>query len=239
MKKIIPIMLILLIILTGCSSGPSGSPLESVTVEWKDGVIYYDGEATALTSYNGVEAEIENGNGGLNYTFLLDNATDVTSISVNTQNILEENMDKLGKKFYYTEYLGSQFTMAASLGSDYWNVCRVSLSGEDSKLVATYASDYIDTFMLTIETVYCDFGPFKLGADGYTTEVRTDCALIESIIKVSKNTYDCPNTYTVTQGDKEYLLQKGESKNYDYYMYEGYLIQSAKGIDISMYIDFD
>lgn len=236
MKKIIPILMTCALCLTGCSS--SVSPTSDITVGWENGVISIGGKATALTSYSGYEATIENGNAGLTYNFSLDNATDVTNLSVNVQGIMEENMDKYKGKYYYTEYLGSSLTMADSLGDDMWEVCQVLTNDLAANMVANYASDYMDTVKLTNGQVYVDFGKFTFGNQYDQVTVRSDCALISGIAKVSNGTYDCTQTVSVTQNNKEYQLMKGSSSKYDYYTYEGYLIQLGAGLDITQYITF-
>lgn len=236
MKKIIPILMTCALCLTGCSS--SVSPTSDITVGWENGVISIGGKATSLTSYSGYEATIEGGNAGLTYNFSLDNATDVTNLSVNVQGIMEENMDKYKGKYYYTEYLGSSLTMADSLGNDMWEVCQVLTNDLAANMVATYASDYMDTVKLTNGQVYVDFGKFTFGNQYDQVTVRNDCALISGIAKVSNGTYDCTQTVSVTQNNKEYQLMKGSSSKYDYYTYEGYLIQLGAGLDITQYITF-
>lgn len=236
MKKIIPILMTCVLCLTGCSSNVS--PTSDITVGWENGVISIGGKATSLTSYSGYEATIEGGNGGLDYQFSLDNATDVTNLSVNVQGIMEENMDKYKGKYYYTEYLGSSLTMADSLGNDMWKVCQVITNDLAATMVATYASDYMDSVQLTNGQVYVDFGKFTFGNQYDQVTVRSDCALISGIAKVSNGTYDCTQTVSVTQNNKEYQLMKGSSSKYDYYTYEGYLIQLGAGLDITQYITF-
>ena len=236
MKKIIPVLMTCVLCLTGCSS--KVSPKSDITVGWENGVISIGGKATALTSYSGYEAIIENGNAGLTYNFALDNATDVTNLSVNVQGIMEENMDKYKGKYYYTEYLGSSLTMANSLGNDTWEVCQVLTNDLAAAMVANYASDYMDSVSLTEGQVYVDFGKFVFGNAYDQVTVRTDCALISGIAKVSNGTYDCTQTVSVTQNNKEYQLMKGSSSKYDYYTYEGYLIQLGAGLDITQYITF-
>lgn len=229
--------MLLLTVLTGCSK--KVDPTKDVTVKWDNGVIKIDGKATAITSYKGYEATINGGNCGLDYFFMLDSAKDVTNIGANTQAILEENMDKIKGKFYYTEYLGSKLTMASDIGNDNWIVCQVLTNGNQPTVVANYASDYIDDLVLTNAQVYVDFGPFKFGNAYDIVEVRNDCALIQSVAKVSKDVKNCTEPYVCVQNDKEYHLMKYSSGKYDYYTYEGYLIQVAAGLDINNYITFD
>lgn len=230
------VLLLCVLLLTGCSS--KTDPTSDLTVSWNNGVIQINGKDTALTSYCGYAASIAGGQGGIDYNFSLDTATDVTNISVNVQGVLEENMEKHKGKFYYTEYLGSKFTMAQPLGNDNWMICEVLTNGLTASMVAAYASDYMDTISLTNGQVYVDFGSFKFGNDFDVVTVRTDCALIQGVAKVSQGTYDCTQTVSVMQNNKEYQLMKGSSSKYDYYTYDGYVIQLAAGLDVGQYITF-
>ena len=167
------IMVLLLTLLTGCSD--TQNVTSDVTVGWESGVIKFGKDASALSEYSGYSAIIEGGNGGLTYSFMLDNAKDVTNISINTQGILEENMDKYKGKFYYTEYLGSKLTMASRLSGDDWIVCQVITNGQPATAVAAYASDYIDQIKMTNAQVYVDFGSFVFGTPYDAVTVRNDC----------------------------------------------------------------
>ncbi len=236
MKKIVPVLMLLLICLTGCSSGYD--PAADVTIKWENGVTSYKGTTFAVDSYNGFSAKAASGQGGLGYTLTLDAANDVTSITVNTQGILEENMDKYKGGYYYTEYLGSNLTYAREVGTGTWAVCQVLTNGTEPSLVSTYAEQYVSSVPLTNGQVYVDFGSFVFGTDYDIVEVRPDCALISGIAKVSMGTHDCSTPVTVTQNNKEYQLMKGSSAKYDYYLYDGYLIQLSGGLDISSYIKF-
>lgn len=236
MKKMLPILLLLLLCLTGCSN--TADPSADVTIKWENGVMSYGGKSFDLDSYMGYQASVDSGQGGLSYTLMLDSAKDVTNIGVNTQGVLEENMDTYKGNFYYTEYLGSRLTMAKNLGGDNWGVCQVITQDTNAQLVATYAEEYLSKVPLTNAQVYVDFGDFVFGNAYDIVEVRPDCALISGVAKVSQGTYDCNTPVSVVQGKKEYQLMKGSSAKYDYYTYNGYLIQLSGGLDISNYIKF-
>ena len=236
MKRIILASLLSLMLLTGCSKGNNVNA--DVTVKWDNGVIYMNGKATEVTSYNGYTATIANGNLGLTYLFSLDNAKDVTNLGVNTQQILEENMDKLKDKFYYSEYLGTKLTMASNVGGDDWIVCQVYTDGNPTATVANFASNYIDALQLTNNQVYVDFGDFKFGNTYDVVEVRTDGAVITGVAKVSREDKNCVDPVTIIQNDKEYHLTKRSAGNYEYYAYNGYTITMATGLDINNYITF-
>lgn len=237
MKKWLPMLLLLALCLTGCSSG-SANPDEDVTIKWENGVMSYKGTTFAVDSYSGYEAHVGSGTGGLSYDITIDTATDVTNITLNYQGIVEENMDKYKGGFSYSEYLGSILTYARSIGKDTWSVCQVRTQGTDLTLCQTYAEQYVSNVPMTNGQVYVDFGSFIFGNSTDLVEVRPDCALISGIAKVSLDTHDCSTPVVVVQGKKEYQLMKGSTAKYDYYQYDGYLIQIAGGLDISQYIQF-
>lgn len=236
MKKMLPICLLLFLCLTGCSS--KADPNGAVTIKWENGVTSYNGTVFAVDEYNGYSAYTESGEGGLSYTQSIDSAKDVTHITVNAQGVEEENMTKYKGCFWYTEYLGSMFTMAKDLGNDNWSVCQVVTNGTAPELCATYTEHYVSNVPLTNGQVYVDFGSFIFGTDYDVVIVRPTCALITGVAKVSQGTYDCNTPVSVMQNNKEYQLMKGSSAKYDYYMYDGYLIQLSAGLDPAQYIKF-
>lgn len=226
-----------LMLLTGCSKG-NGNVNSDVTVKWENGIIFMNGKSTAVTEYNGYSANIVGGDLGLTYNFTLDNAKDVTNLTVNTQEILEENMDKVKGKFYYTEYLGSKLTMADNLGNDNWLVCQVYTDGNQVPTVANFAANYMDILQMTNNQVYVDFGEFKFGNTYDVVTVRGDGAVITGVAKVSTENKNCIDPVTIIQNNKEYQLTKRSSGKYDYYSYDGYTITLAAGLDINNYIIF-
>lgn len=236
MKKVIPVLLVFVLLLTGCSSSQDIS--DNVTVKLENGVIKFGNTATSFTEYKGYTASVTGGMGGIDYTLTLDSAVDVTNITVNVQGIVQEDMDTLKGKYYYTEYLGSRFTMADNIGGDDWIVLQCTTNNLPAATIANYASNYIDEIKMTNAQVYVDFGDFIFGNDYDEVIVRTDCALISGVAKVSVGTYNTTSSVTVVQDNKEYQLMKGSSNKYDYYTYGNYVIQVAAGLPVESYITF-
>lgn len=230
-------LVLCLVCLTACSSKKQDVNSD-ITIKWEAGTMYFGDTAVELSEYKGYGATVMGGKGGLDYTFMLDNAKDVTNLTINAQEILEENMEKYKGKFWYTEYLGSILTMAKNMGGDDWMVVQCITQNQNPDMIAAYCSDYLDTVTLTNGQVYVDFGSFTLGTPYDTVIVRPDGALITGIIKVSDGYKDCNTPVSVFQNNKEYQLMKTSSSKYDYYMYDNKLIQVAAGFDISQYITF-
>lgn len=237
MKRMLTILLLCVLCITGCSKS-AADPNSDVVITWENGQIMYDGEDTGLTKYSGYQATIEGGKGGLTYEWMLDNAKDVTNITINYQGILQEDMDKYRGMYYYSEYLSSKITCAKEIAPETFLVCQVVLNDVQPATAAAYVSEYMENIPLTNGKVSVDFGDFTFGNDYDVIEVRNDCALILGTAKVSKGTYDTTSTVSVIQDNKEFQLQKGSSTKYDYYVYNDYVIQLAAGLDINNYIKF-
>lgn len=237
MRKIkLLILPLLLVCLMGCSKT---DPNEPITVKWENGTTTINGNQVYFTEYSGTNATIEAGQGGYDWYLAIDTAKDVTSITVNNQGIQEENMDTFKKKFYYTEYLNTQFTMAANIGVDTWAICKTYTErNSEPNVTAAYASEYIDLIPLTYNQVKVDFGSFIFSSEYDTVIVRPSCALVSGVIKVSADAHACSESYTIIQNDKEYQLMRDCGKKYDYYTYDGLTIQILAGMDISEYITF-
>lgn len=233
MKKRIILLLSIVLLLTGCSSY---DPNKEVKVGWADGTITYNGKPTQLTMYMGTVAEANPGNGGQEYYFSYEpGAADASNISANTQGILMQDMVKYNGKWYYTEYLGSKFTMAQEIASNTFQICQVMLTST-TDLTAKYASDYLDTFCLTEVNYKVDFGDFYFGSGYEMPKITNEGSSISGIAKVSVGSKGASEPFELVQGDKTYTFMKTSTEKYDYYEYNGFLIQLAGGISLSDYI---
>ena len=237
MKKVITILMTLCLLLTGCSSG-SKNPDGDVTVKWQAGQIFFGSKTLPIVTYSGYEATISDG--VYQYDLSIDEVKDLTMLSVNTQGIEEINMDKYKGMFGYGEYLGTKYTLVRKVADGLCYVCQVSSSNMDEAIVQTKMAGYLEDIVLTNGQVYCQFGDeFVFGNDYDVVTVRADGAVISGIAKVTAGTKaECNTPYMVTQGKKEYQLMKYSTSKYDYYSYNGYLIQLAAGMSIESYITF-
>lgn len=225
------------LLLTACSSY---DPVADITVGWENGEILYDGKPTGLTEYSGDSASASPGQGGLTYNFSLDTDTvSVENISVNIQGITSDNMTKLKGKYWYTEYLGSVLTMASEVADSTYMVCQAYVENQSPDLVATYASNYLDSFRLTNGHVYVDFGPFVFGSGYDYIKVTKSGASISGVAKVTYESKGCDTPYTLQVDDKTTVsLMTKNTEKYTYYEYEGYCIQMASGLDLNTYVKF-
>lgn len=222
-------------LLAGCSNAdPSGD----LTVKWENGAISAGGKVVPYSSYKGYEATISTPN--INFTFCIEETNDLTQMTVNQQAIAETDMETYQGMKGYEEFLGTKYTLCKNVGGNTWFVGQAT--SDDRNLTETMKAQlaaYLKDVTLTNGQVYVDFGSFKFGNTYDVVEVRPDCALIIGVAKVSQGTNElCTTPITIQQGNKEYQLVKGSSAKYDYYMYDGYLIQIAIGMDINNYITF-
>lgn len=236
MKKVICLALILVLCLTGCSSG--GLADGPVKVKLEGGKLNINGTVTDVTEYNGYTATIANGKLNMEYKFVLDPAVDVTSLSVNVQGVQEENMDKVGDAFYYLEYLGTVMTVAKKVGKDMWMVCQVYVQGNEPSALAKIVKDYMDTITLTENGVIVEFDGFEFKSDYGDVVVRPDCALVKGQAKVSMVPKDCNTPVVINQDGHDYSLMKTSTAKYEYYSYNGCTIQVVAGMPLTDYIKF-
>lgn len=233
MKKLTILFLSIVLLLTGCSKY---DPTKEVNVGWADGKITYNGKPTELTMYAGNVAEAMAGNGGQDYFFTYEpGAADASNITANTQGVLVQDMVKFNGKLYYTEYLDSKFTMAQELAENTFQICQVMLSSTKD-LTAKYASDYLDSFCLTGINYKVDFGDFYFGSGYEMPKITNSGASISGIAKVSKDSKGASEPYDFIQGNDTYPMMYMTTGKYDYYEYNGFLIQVASGISLSDYI---
>ena len=238
MKKTLALLLMLMLCLTGCSSANIGTN-NNITIKWENGVMSYKGTTIPCTEYNGYSGTAI-GSDGNTWNLFLDPAKDFTSITTNTQMVMEENMDSYKGYKYYVEYLNTQMTFAGTADESYKKVAMTTnTAGITADMSKVAAANILDAVPMTNGIINVDFGPFVFGTEYDVVTVRTDCALIPGVIKVSQGTYETTSTASIVQGKKEFQIPYGSSQNYDYYVYEGYLIQIVKGMDISYYIKFD
>ena len=238
MKKHLMILLMMLsVLLTACSKY---DPLGPYTCKWENGAVKFKGGTVTVTEYTGSTCTIKNGSGGLTYNFTLDtSAKDPSNIELNRQGVTMDNMTKFKDKYYYAEYLGTVLTMVKPVieGQAYM-VCQVATQSLDNNAVAKYASDYMDAIALTNGTLYCDFGPFKFGNDYSQIIVREDGASVTGTIKVSQGSKGASSPVQLTSGKKTIDCLMMSTDKYDYYEYEGFLIQTIKGVLPTDYITF-
>lgn len=244
-KKLIAILVLVLSVfgLVGCGDKVATGPTDDVVVKWNGATIEYGGNVLTLSSIKSGYAEVSSdisadGNG---YTFMLDSAKDVTNITVNTQGVLQENMDKYKDMFYYTEYLNSKCTGAFNIQDDYWAVGQcANTMGLAAGLLATNIYNQLTVIPLTNGALYVDCGGmFTFGDEWSDVELRPEKCLIPGIIQVLPGTKAEPTgETTIMQGDKAFTLGTFSTESFDYYTYGGFTIQAAKGVNITTYIKF-
>lgn len=223
--------------LAGCSSDTVGIT-DDVTVEWKDGVISFNGNVLQVDTYTGSTATATLATGG-NVNMMLDEVKDLGWLTWNTQGIEEGAMDTYKKGKYFSEYLGTKVTVAYPLveGEAYAVASGATSGSVEADVAALY--DMLSKVPFTNASVYVDFGDFVFG-DGFSgMEVRPDAAVIAGVCKVSLGSLDKATTpYVINSGKTEYTLYTYTDSKYAYYTYDGYLIQLALGLRLEDYVKF-
>lgn len=234
-KRLLALLILVVMLLQGCSS--SYDPNGPLTMEWENGSIKYKGKDTGLTAYYGYSAEAIGGQGGIDYNFSLDtDCASVANITPNTQGVEEADMSSYKKIKYYQEYLGTKLTAAEEVADQTYNVCQCYLNGNNPELAIQYVGQYMDNLRMTNGSFYVDFGPFTFGSGYDSIKLTNEGASVSGTIKITQGSKGAATPYTLTQDKKSANMMMTSTEKYDYYEYEGYLIQIAKGIDLSTYI---
>lgn len=245
MKKFVSVLLctLLLVCVMGCGQKVAADPAAPVTLSWDGYTLSHNGNILNITEHTGDAASVDKsiGLGGLGYRFAIDMSKDVTNISVNTQGILEENMDKIKDMFYYGEYNASVVTGARNIGGEYWAIGIANTEDTPMPLVAEHIRTYLETMPLTDKGLYVDVaGKFTFGSEWYNTIARPDKILVKDIIQVLPGqVHPKMDSYTFYKEDGTALSGMFASTDaYDYYYYDGFTIQCAKGVNMADFIKF-
>lgn len=245
MKRFLSMLMCVLMVVSivGCGGSKSAAdPGESVTLSWNGYALSFDGNALNISEHKGNEVIIDSaiGANGMYYSIALDMSKDVTNLTINNQGILEEDMSKLKGMFYYTEYNNTIMTSAMNLGGEYWGTCRSNV-GAAVLLVAECMLKYLTTIPLTDNTLYVDCGgKFIFGSEWYPTIARPDKILVTEVIQVLPGqVHPQMESYTFYKEDGTALAGMfASTDSYDYYYYDGFTIQCAKGVNLSDFIKF-
>lgn len=239
LKRIIPLVLLCTMVLTGC--GMKHPTTEKVTVQWDHGVISFGGDAVPLTKYTGIEAEyiVDNNQDAIRYS--IDECDDLSFATVNTAGITTDNMDNYKGNLCYGEYMSTRVTMFMKADAKNWYyVCQRTTSSTPKEQMLAESYKSLSNIQLTQGEVGVKFGSsFELYSPYYTPTVTPKGALINGVLKVTEEDKpECVELYEVQQGKKTFTLYKYSAGSYDYYTFDGYLITASAGTDISEYIIF-
>lgn len=222
--------------LAGCSS--SSGPHDNITLEWKSGIITYNGKTLSVDSFDGVHATATTATGS-SVTMQMEQVKDLGWLEYNTQGIEEMNMNDYKKGKWYSEFLDTKITVAYPIiDHEIYAAGWAPVTGQVNADVSI-VYDLLSTIPWTDGGVKVNFGDFTLGAEYAEVIVRPDSCLITGLIKVSEGYSDkCTNPYVVQGSKSEYTLYMYSDVKYTYYSYDGYLIQTGLGIPLEDYIHF-
>lgn len=244
MKKFVKYVFVCLTALTlvGCGKDAVADPGGSVTLEWDGYTLSFDGKPLAISEHRGNNVIVNSdvGTNGGYYNMALDISKDVTNLTINNQGIPEEEMSKLKDMFYYTQYNNTVMTAAYNLGGEYWATVQSNVSAA-VPLMAEAMYNYLTTIPFTDKTLYVDCGgKFTFGSEWYNTIARPGKILVTDVIQVLPGqVHPQMEPYTFYKEDGTSVQGMVASTDaYDYYYYEGFTIQCAKGASYSDFIKF-
>lgn len=241
MKKIIPLLLVICLCLTGCSK--KNNPDDPVTCQFDGTSFKIDNVAIdGLTSYNGYYADYD---ADYLLTVKLEQVDDLAYAEYNYFDISYDDMDLYRKKAYcWSMYGTTQQIMyypyyTAKDGAQYWlAMSAVNISYAQAQ---AYMWDIAEKIAMTNAEIYVQCGDEMLfGNDFSYPKVTNDFTSISGTIKISKKQDpECTEPFTVVQDEKNtYTLYKHDTDRYSYYQYGDWLIQTVFGIDLTEYIKF-
>ena len=227
-----------LVSLTACSKQPY-SPDGVCTFEWNNGVVSANGKT--LSNYSEIAGSGATWNNGTSELRVwIEDADDLGFISVNNQGIIQENMDKYKDAYYYTEYLGTQLTFIYTKTGSTRFIAQGNIASSNIEVLKKQLYDDLSNVLLTwgaTKVVINDL--FTFGNEYDQVKIRPDSCIISGVAKVSVGTKaECTTPYSYTQGKNTYDLMMYSSGKYDYYQYEGVIIQLAAGLSLADYVTF-
>ena len=224
--------------LTACSSQPY-SPDGTCNFTWDNGIISANGKALAnFSEISGSTAKWTNGTS--DFDVWIEESDDLGFLSVNSQGITQENMDKYKDAYYYTEYLGTMLTFIWTKIGNYRYIAQGNISNDNIEVVKKMLNDDLSKVLLTWGNTKVEMnGVLTFGNDYDQIIIRPSACLVKGVAKVSVGTKaECTTPYSHVQGKNTYELMTYSNGKYDFYTYEGLVIQLASGVALSDYITF-
>lgn len=154
----------------------------------------------------------------------------------NTLGVLEENMTKFKKAKYYSAHMGSQYYMHYPVGDGFIEgICYVYNNAVGVEVIVDTLYKYCENLVLSEDVKEIPVGDkITLLVEDRTYKIRNDEILIPGTIKISADDGSKIMDSIVQVGKKD--VAKTTVGNYDYYQYEGYIIQAIAGLDLSTYV---
>ena len=240
MKKILPLLILICLCLTGCSKA---DPTQPVTVQFNGSSFTVEGKEVNLTMFNGYKGEYIGDTYMINID--LEQVDDLAYAQYNHFQITYDDMDLYKNKAYCWSMYGSTQQIMyypyyeSKDGKLYW--LAMSIHGTSYEQGQVYMWDLAEKIKMTENNIYveCD-DDFVFGGEFAYPKVTNTYASVPGTIKISKaQDPACTEPFTVIQDEKHtYTLYKRDSDAYTYYQYGDWLIQTVFGIDLKEYIKF-
>ena len=227
MKTKIFCLTIVLSLLTGC--GAKESYLSSA-----GGVVYNNGIPTSVSEHTGTTASVTLSNGDkVNiYTCVGPDGCMHQNSGVGT-----DTMTKYNKAMYLTMYFDTYLYMYMKQGDKYiegsYNTNNENPTDLDSMVSTLYS--IMENIDVTSQYTYAVFNDcIKINSSD--VKVRTNEIIIPSIFRITNDAgkFTMTEVYTLADGT---TMGKASDTSYDYYTYNGIIIQLAKGNILESYIE--
>lgn len=209
----------------GCSSSES-------TVQWIGGEIINGSKVLSVTEYAGTEATTIIDNVGTIKYYLCNTMDDCDHNKASTS--IDDMTDFKGKSKYYTMYHGTEIFLYVPYGKafieSHMELVDVGVMSVEQAVEMMYNESkrlYIGDEVKTIN--FDDI--VEINVANRVFAVRKDEAIIPGLLRVKKDTGEITATEHVTIDKKS--VGKTSSTKYDYYQYNGIIIQAAIGSDPS------
>lgn len=230
MKNIVLSALIALSMsLVGCSN--------ERTVSLTNSQICIDGTATSLTEFCGYEAYHDLGTKGKIYYYLC--SGDIDNCMHNSAGVYEDDMLVYKNAKYYTLYHQTEVHMYYPIKGGYIE-SKASLVESDllpASAVVEMMYKEAESMFLSEEMTSVDYeGILDVNVSNREFKMRPKEIIIPEVLRVTKDDGSVKGGSSTMVGETPVL--KVSNTNYDYYQYNGTVIQIIAGFDISEYITF-
>lgn len=219
------LLLMLSMSLVGCSKKESIS---------SDGsTVYCNKKATNITEHKGYEAVRDLGTGG-KITYYICEVPNIDECTHNTAGVLEESMGAIKKAKYYTLYLDSYIYMYYPYDGYYieGNAIIEDSNSYTTQQVVNIMYEDMSKLILSNDMKTVSFAEkVEVNVADWDVRVRTDEIIIPGLLRIKIDDKSVIATSQITIQNKN--VGKASNEKYDYYQYDGILIQVTVGTDIN------
>lgn len=194
--------------------------------------IYCSGKATSITEHKGYEAVRDLGEGG-KITYYMCEVPKIDECTHNTAGVLEESMGTVKEAKYYTLYLDSYIYMYYPYNNYYieGNAIIDDTSAYSTQQVVNMMYEDMSKLVLSNDIKKVSFADkVEINIGDWDIKIRPDEIVIPGLLRIKLDDKSVIATSQTTIQKKN--VGKASNEKYDYYQYDGILIQVAIGTDI-------